>query len=322
MAVRNQFTELLQKDTYKWTLEAYNRHQTVYDKIFNVVPSTSAFEKSTTGIGMGQLREVPEGNDILESNLMEGYTVYGKNRMFGDSYKITLQMVEDTPPEKIGNITQSISKTWGDGIVATKETFAAKFFNYGGYTAGHDVFNNTITGVQDDPTGDLGYDGKPFFALSGNNHPAKSGSTYYNSLALALSSTNLQTAYNIMAVTNAYNERGEKIEIMPDVLLIPPDLRFTAKTILESDNVVSSANNDINVTKGIVTPVEWHYLTDTNAWFLGKAKSGLTWMERKQPVIDVYQNDMNKNYYVTIHARWGAYMDNWRFWVGSQLSTS
>lgn len=323
MAVtRNQFTEGMQKDAYKYYFESYDALPTVYDKIFEVTQSDSAFEKSTTAIRAGQPREKKVGDKILISNPMEGYTVYVKNRTFADGIEFTMEMTEDMSPTKIANVVQEVARGWGEGVIAAKETYAAKLFNYGGYTAGNDVFNGTITGVVDDPTGDLCYDGKPFFALSGNNHPAKSGSTYYNSLALALSSTNLQTAYNLMTVTNAYNERGEKVSIRPDTLLIPPNLRFTAKTILESDNIVSSANNDINVTKGIVTPIEWPYLTDTDAWFLGKAKTGLVWLERKEPVIDSYIDDSTKNTYVTIVARWGAGMTNWRYWVGSQLSTS
>jgi hypothetical protein len=324
MAVRSEFTELLQRDMYGWFLEKYDTFNPVYSQIFDVKPMQGGFDKSTSGVGLGKLSERAEGNNIVASNLLEGYTVYAKARTFSDSYWMAMEFVEDTPIEKISNILQAYSSGWGEGVVSTKEAFAAKFFLYGGYTSGHDVFNNTITGVQDDPTGDLIYDGKPFFALSGNNHPAKSGSTYYNSLgALSLSSTNLQTAHTLMTATNNRNEKGEIVQLKPDVLVIPPQLSFTAKAILESDRIVGSANNDINVAQNLVQPVEWQYLSsDSDCWFLGKKKNGLTFYERKSPVIDFYQDEVSKKYYATIDTRFGAVVNNWRFWVGANLATS
>ena len=308
---------------YGWFLERYDTFSPVYPQVFNVDNSNAAFEQSTNGIGLGKLSERKEGDTIVASNIMEGFTVYAKNRTFSDSYWMTMEFVEDTPIEKIGNILRAYAAGWGEGVVSTKEQFAAKFFNYGGFTAGYDVFDNTITGVVTDPTGDLIYDGKPFFALSGNNHPAKNGSTYYNSLgALTLSAANLQTAYTLMTTTNNRNERGEIVNLYPDTLLIPPALHFTAKTLLESELAPGVANNDKNSVQNLVRPIEWQYLTDTDGWFLGAKQKGLKFYERKSPVIDFYQDEKDKKFYATIDTRFGACVDNWRYWVASAISTS
>lgn len=323
MAIRSQFTELMQKDMYGWFLERYDTFSPVYPQVFQVDNSNAAFEQSTNGIGLGKLSERKEGDTIVASNIMEGFTVYAKNRTFSDSYWMTMEFVEDTPIEKIGNILRAYAGGWGEGVVSTKEQFAAKFFNYGGFTAGYDVFDNTITGVVTDPTGDLIYDGKPFFALSGNNHPAKNGSTYYNSLgALSLSAANLQTAYTLMTTTNNRNERGEIVSLYPDTLLIPPALHFTAKTLLESELAPGVANNDKNSVQNLVRPIEWQYLTDTDGWFLGAKQKGLKFYERKSPVIDFYQDEKDKKFYATIDTRFGAAVENWRYWVASAISVS
>jgi len=322
MAFRNEFTELMTRDMYDWFLEDYDQLQPVYPQIFNVKTITSGFDSQTTGIGLGQLSERKEGDQIVASNPLEGYTVYGKARTFSDSFYLTMEFVEDSDPNKIANAMRDFSSSWSEGVVNSKETFAAKFFNYGGYTAGHDVFNGSAPGVTD-PSGDLIYTGKPFFALTGNNHPAKDGSSYFNSGgALALTSANLQTGYNQMTNANNYDEGGDKIALKPDTLLIPPALRFTARTILESELVVGSANNDINVTQNLVTPLEWQYLTDTDGWFLGARQKGLNFLERKQPVIDFYQDETDRKYYATIDARWGAEVTNWRYWYAANISTS
>lgn len=324
MAFRSEFTELMTKDMYGWFWEVYDTFQPVYPMLFETTTLDNAgFDKMTTGVGMGKLSERDEGNDIQVSNPLEGFTAYAKMRSFSDGFYLPDVAVDDAAKDKTAAMLQDLAKTWAQGVIAAKESFAAQFFNYGFYTAGHATFNGSVTGVVSDPSGDLCYDSKPFFAASGNDRTAKSGSTYYNSLgASALSSANLQTAYNLITNTNNRSERNEIVQIMPDTLLIPPALRFTAKTILESELVVGSANNDINVTQNLVTPIEWQYLTDTDAWFLAKRQKGIKWYDRKAPVIDFFQDEISKKYYATIDARWGAMVYNWRYWVGANGSTS
>ena len=323
MAFRSQFTELMTRDMYDWFLEVYDQLSAVYPLVFDVRPLTSAYDQSTAGIGLGQLSERTEGTNIIASNPLEGYTVIGKARTFSDSFSLSAEFVEDADPGKMANAMSDFAGTWAQGVVNSKENFASNFFNKGGFTAGHDVFNNNITGVVSDPENDLIYTGKPFFALTGNNHDAKDGSSYFNSGgALSLTATNLKTGYNRMTISNAFDERGEKIQLRPDTLLVPPNLRFTGKTILESDNVVGSANNDINDVQGIVSLLEWNYLTDTDGWFLGMKQKGLRFLERKAPVLDFFQDEKSKRFYATIDARWGAVVTDWRFWYAANISTS
>jgi len=51
--------------------------------------------------------------------------------------------------------------------------------------------------------------------------------------------------------------------------------------------------NDTNVLAAIVNPVQWANLTDTDGWFLGKAKKGLMATDRLDVMIDFWQ-DLNK----------------------------
>ena len=320
MANRAEFAKGMQKDLYMYMIEAeqYQQLNPVYSQLFEVKQLEGAYDSQTSAIGMGQLSERKERDNIKRSNPLEGFTVPIKARTFSDSFELSMETVEDFTPSKLGNVLMDIAKGWNQGLVNTKEVFAAKFFNYGGFTAGHDVFNNTITGVVDDPTGDLGYDGKPFFALSGNNHPAKNGSTYYNSLANAFSSANLQTAYNLMADTNAYDEKGEKINLVPQIILYPAALKFTVEQVLNNTDTA----NLRGTVQNLVQPVQWNYLTDTDGWFLGVPKKGLVWYERKAPQISVYQDEKNKSYIIDIDTRFGAGMNNWRFWQANNISTS
>ncbi len=323
--VRSQFTELLKADLYAYALESYNALPKVHEQIFAVKGSTSAYEQSTTAIRGNTFVEKPETEQIVFHNPLEGYTVFSKNRTFADGVQFSMEMVEDTPPEKIANLVLEYASGWGEELARKKELFAAQFFNYGGYTAGHDTFNSSITGVTPDgaPTA-LCYDGKPLFNLAGNERPLYPGgsASYYNGFALDLTSSNLITAYQQMTVTNNVDGNGRKIDLRPDTLLVPSQLIFEARNILNAGGVLGSANNDINKTQNLLQPLEWQYLTDTNAWFVLQSKKGLVFHNRKPLELDFWQDKTTKSYYATAIARFGAFVKDFRYQVGSNFATS
>jgi len=324
--VRSQFTEGLKADMYAYGFEAYDSLPPVHEQIFEVIGSSKAYEQSTSVIRGNDLKEKAENEPILYSNPLEGYTIYGKNRTFADGVEFSMEMVEDMPSEKIANIVLEYARGWGLETIRAKEEFAAQFFNEGFKTAGHDCFSANITGVtpSDAPTALL-YDGKPFFNLSNNTRGLYPGATaaYYNGFSSStLSETNLQTIYLHMVSTNNIDGQGKKINLMPNVLLIPSALRFTAKKLLETDRVVGSGNNDINTVQNLLTPIEWQYLTDTDAYFLGAQKRGMKFHNRKPLTFDFYQNDTNKSYRADVVVRWGAHVYDWRFWAGANGATS
>lgn len=315
---RNEFTEAMKDDMYGWVWESYPEKPPVWDTIFEVVPSDSAYEKFTTAIGLGELLEKPEGEAIQADRPMESYTIVCKNRSFARKVPFSYESVEDA--KKPGNLIQATVGTWGKGLYVTKEKFYAKFFNNGALDAGHDVFNNTITGVVDDSTTNLIYDSLPFFDTA---HPDKVGNTYANfSASNSLSYDNLKSTYLTYVNTNNRDERGEVIELMPNVLLIPPALKFTAQELLRTTQIPDSFDNTINVLASIVAPLEWAYLTDTDSWFLGALKQGLMATQREDVSLDFWIDEDTKDYHASIFTRFGGVVTNWRYWYASNLSTS
>ena len=244
--------------------------------------SNNTDEKFTSAIGLGDLLEKPEGEDLQTEKPMESYTIVVKNRTFGRKTQLTYETVEDS--QKIDNLISATVGTWGKSLPRTKDKFYAKFFNKGAYDAGHDVFNNTITGVITDSSGALIYDSYPFFDTA---HPDRVGNTYSNfESAHTLTHDNMKTDYTTFVSTNAKDERGENIELSPDTLLIPPALKFTAQVILNTTTLPGSMDNDVNVLSAIVDPLEWAHLDDTDAWFLGTKKKGLMATDRQDVQID------------------------------------
>lgn len=322
---RSAFTEGLKADMYAYGFETYDSLPTVHDKVFEVVGSDKAYEQSTSVVGAGDLVEKPESEEIVFENAMEGFTVYGKNRTFAKGIEFSMEIVEDMPSEKIANIVIDYARRWAERAVQKKEEFAAQFFNYGGYTAGHDTFNATITGVVTDPQAGLCYDGYPLFNLSDNLRPLYPGQTgaYYNGLsATSLTADNLETLYLRMTSTNNVDSRGKKMALRPTTLLVPSGLTFTADNILKATNIIGSGNNDINKMQNILQKLEWQYLTDSDAWFIGVPGKGLKFHNRKPLTFDFWQNKETGGYKASVIARWGAHVYDWRYWHGANFSTS
>jgi len=81
------------------------------------------------------------------------------------------------------------------------------------------------------------------------------------------------------------NERGNPRPAVPKILIVPPELRFEAESLLKSEYNPENANQQVNTVgnKG----VEWktiHYLSSTTAWFLATEKQyhDLRFINRKQ----------------------------------------
>lgn len=314
---RNQFTEKYKEDMYDWFFESFPEEPPVWQDLFEVVMSDSAYEQFTSAIGLGELIEKPEGEIIQSEAPMESYTIVCKNRSFARKVQFSYESVQDS---KKGNLLQQTVSTWGPALDRTQEKFYAKFFNKGALTAGHDVFNNTITGVITDSSGVVIYDSQPFFDTA---HANKVGSTYSNHTASrALTHANLETTYLTYTSTNNRDERGYPFKLTPDVLLIPPALRFTAAVILNTSMIPGSQDNDTNVLANIVDPMEWYYLDDSDAWFLGKKKMGLMATQREVVNLDFWMDEETKDYYASIFTRFGGAVTQWRYWYACNIASS
>lgn len=327
MAVeRNDFTEALKKEGYTWYWQAYNEIPTTYQDVFAEESIDAAYTKETSAVGLNDLKEKPESEPIKADAPHEGYPIYGKVRTFASKVVWSMELYDDA---QVASLFQKTVASWGDAVPRTKDRWYSNFLNYGAYTSGHDIFNNTIPDVLSDPSGDLCYDGKPFFTASGNNRSSIAGGTYYNaSASLDLDATNLQTVYALMTQTNNRDEKDDEIIIEPDTLIVPPALKFKADELLYYTNV-NTTGFLVNVTKpvtqslkGKIKVIVWPRLTDTDCWILCQAKKGLVALNRMNEQIDFYRDNETKAYVATIVVRFGGFVRNWRYWYGCNLPTS
>lgn len=310
---------LFEKDMYEVARDAYKIKDTEFDKIYAVDRKASgAGDKKTQLLGADRLTEKEvQGQGFVFRSPVQGWTSYVCYKTFYDAVKFDKEEVEDNVRNgQIGQTLKDYAGTWGDAYRISKEEFAAAFFMYGGLTSGDPIFNGSW-GNNTDSSGDLLYDSKPWFNLSGNLRTTKAGLTYYNAVTTsALNATNFGTLYDLMSVTNAYSEHGVKIQNKPDTLLTEEGANFRAACqILESEKLPGGELNDINPWKKAVyatKPMSWAYLDPTinaGAWYVLKAKSPeLLFVDRQQPVLEFYRNKETRGYMATVDARFGVHL--------------
>ena len=128
-----------------------------------------------------------------------------------------------------------------------------------------------------------------------------------------------ETRINMMRFKD---DKGNEIGLMPNVLLVPPELEDTALEIANSVLDPASGNNAINPQAGRFSVITWQRLTDTNAWFmLDDTWRGevVNWYNREAlQVMMVHENTTEIIYELKLHYSFGV--DDWRWIYGHNPS--
>ena len=128
---------------------------------------------------------------------------------------------------------------------------------------------------------------------------------------------NLEAA--ILKLEKTKDDQGRPMHIRAKRLWIPPDLRWTAQTILlgRALELPGTGNRDINPLAGRLEIVECPYLTSTTAWFVQGDQQKVLFFNR---VPLTYGRDTEfKTGCDLIKATYACSIGagDWRGWVGS-----
>lgn len=122
-------------------------------------------------------------------------------------------------------------------------------------------------------------------ALCSNSHTTNSGAStsvgFDNLTTAPLSAAAVEA--NRISMVDFRNDRGGRISIVPDGLVIPPNLYATAYEIVASMGKVDQSTNNANVHYGQYDIYEWNFLTDSNNYFMidkSAMKDQLKWLDR------------------------------------------
>jgi len=171
------------------------------------------------------------------------------------------------------------------------------------------------------------YDGHSFFDT---DHSEGDSGAQSNKGTSALDAAALQAA--ITAMMKFKDDRGKVLGVTPDLLVVPPDLQWTAMELLESTYWPGegkvTANTASNVLKGKLDLVVSPYLTDTNDWFVLSTKGVVKpiILQSRTPVefaaleADSESGFMRDQYIYGVRARYNAGYGLWQMAYGSQVS--
>jgi len=285
----------------KWLEQGYARRPSLIQTLFNVQNSMRDYEEvsSIGAVGIDAWNQYEQAGSAGQADFDQGYKKSYTHREYPLELQIKRKFLDDN---NFRQITDA-SLRMGDSAALKREVDAAS------------VFNNAFS---------ASYTGADAVALCSDSHPyspKKSGTTQDNNFALALTKDNVKTIREaMMAFTD---DNGNKVAVTPDTILVPPGLEDAGLEITKSLLDPSTANNTINPQAGRFSVLTWHYLTDSNAWFMidsNLMKLSLDWFDRVPLSITPKVEDK------TLQATWIAYMrysygwSDWRWVAGSNPS--
>lgn len=267
----------------KWFEQGFSRRPSLIQTLFNVQGSDRAYEEisSIGAVGIDAWDNYERsGGQVSQADFSQGFKKTYTHSEKTLEVQIERKFLDDNNYRQITDPALRL----GDSAALKREVDAASVFN--------NAFSGTFTGA----------DG---VALCSASHPLSpsNAAVQSNSFALTLTKDNVATAREAMQAFT--DDNGNKVAVTPNLLLVPPSLEDEALEITKSLLDPTSANNTINAQAGRFQVVAWHYLTDSNAWFMIDStlmKMHLDWFNRVPLSIVPKVEDK------TLKATWIAYM--------------
>jgi hypothetical protein len=226
----------------------YKKYGDEHKEVYETETSERSFEEETKLSGFGAAPVKNEGNAIAYDNAQEAWTARYTHETIALGFSLTEEAVEDNLYD---TLSARYTKALARGMAYTKQVKAAN------------VLNNGFSGAF------AGGDGEALFS---DSHPLVSGGVNSNvpGVMTDLNETALENA--VIQIAAWTDERGLLIAAKPRKLVIPPALQFVATRLLETEQRVATADNDLNALKNNGSIPEGYtvnnFLTDPNAWFL------------------------------------------------------
>lgn len=240
----------------------YADYEDQFGYMFDTRKSTKAYEEYVMESMFGLAPQKAAGAPTAFDDSADAWKGRVTMEAYALGYVITREAVNDDQYfDLIPRYTRALKRS----MKITKEVRAAAFID--------GVFDTQTTG-----------DGAFIVAT---NHPLKNGGSFSNksSANADLNETSLEAA--IIQIADFVDERGLRISVQPQRMLVPNGLQFTAERLMKTTGGrVGTDDNDIAAihTMGMVPEGYYlnNYLGDPNEWFLKtNVSEGMTHWERE-----------------------------------------
>lgn len=333
MSLRSDNAEGMKAEMHDWYWEseekAYKDIKPIYPRITEVHgldEIKGGYWKSTSALGATRLEDRTAQGKYQEDNSVEGFTVYATIKDKALTKECPRELKRDWH-RTADWLKDYINKNMPAAVSTTKDEIATDLYNYGGYTSGDDVFDNDDTqlNLTTYTTSNLGYDGLPMINRSDNLRTAKSGSTFYNGVALAnISYANALTMYKLYIDTNAYKENAHPFDNSGNIIIMckgsnVPDWQIVNESTLNPDN----ANNPKNPLKGVFKDVIANpYLTTANfSCMLRDKNPGIKYFVG-DPYFNFWEENNPEAYWASVIIDYAIGFTNFRFMIANNAPKS
>lgn len=240
------FPKELRPGVFSFTQMQYEEHKAFWPKMFESKESNMQYEEMVAGNTFGLAQAKSDGDKVKFATESQGAVTRAASVLYALGYIITLS-------EARFNLYEKLGKQRGARLAAafprTKDTVATNVYNRAftsGYTFG---------------------DGK---VMCATDHPSLNGN-YSNTLTVAADMSEASVEDMLVAIAQATDNVGNKINLQAKSMMYAPSNIFTAERILGSELQNDTANNAINAmkSKGSI-PEHFHnpYLTNADPWFI------------------------------------------------------
>jgi len=261
------FPDILDPRYREVTYDTFKLQKDMIPFFYNQVASTQFVERGTDITPMGDMDEF--GGTIAYDSPDQGYDWTATHKEFAKGIQVERALWEF---DQFGVIDDLFGEL-ANSAFRTRQKDAARFLNMA--FSDDTYFFDTTENV----------------ALCSDSHTTtRSGVStsagFDNKATSALSPTALGTA--ITAFRKLKDLGGERINVMPNLLIVPVDLRDRALEIIKTEKGLDTAEGTINIYNSDYdfNVVDWIYLTDTNNWFLADSvmmKKNLKWYDKVKP---------------------------------------
>lgn len=255
-----------------WFGTEYQDFPTQYTDLYDTRNSTKAYEEWVAESAFGLAPEKAAGAPVMFDEAADAWK--GRVEMIAVAlgFVITREAVEDDQYfDLIPRYTRALKRS----MRITKEVRAASYFDA--------TFTTSLTG-----------DGK---AVCAADHPLKNGSSFSNVAGANadLNETSLEAA--VIQIADFTDERGLRISIQPQKLIVGNGLQFTAERLMKttsgrpgtSDHDISALASMGAVPGGYVLN---NYLSDPRAWWLkNNVSSGEGMVYWDRTALDLEEGD-------------------------------
>jgi len=300
--ISESFGDLLDPRFQEIFYEAYNQEPSMLGEFYNMVGTNSRNTMTWSQVGT-----LPDWSQFTGSTTytdsVQGFDTTMTPLEFASGVQVERKLFDDDQ----FTIMDQRPRSLGTSAARTREKHGARLFTNA--CSVDSLFYNNSEGV----------------ALVSNSHTTNSGastSTGFDNLGTA-SLTATAVAAARINMRKFLGDQAEKINVVPDELIIPVDLFEQGFEISNSMGKLDTADNNPNVHKGTLTVKEWLYMTDPNDWFLSDSRlrpQMIAWSDRI-PMEFAFAEDID-----TLVAKWRGYMRygtahfDWRWVFGHQVS--